>query len=91
MRVRKKLSDNKYLYGHSSSFNVHAVGEVVCYFDNDSCESEFISDLEVEISSGVWKSMQKAFADKDIIENNLNTAFDIPHSEVEREQGYNNY
>lgn len=37
----------------------------------------------------IWKSMSQAFSDKDIIADNYNTTFDVPHSKLEYMQGFN--
>lgn len=89
LKVRYKGESGKYIYGESSDFNTCGVGEVITYFDDNSCDSMFIHSLEVQLKSGEWKSMQKAFADKDILPNNHNTSFDYPRSNEEKEQGFN--
>lgn len=88
MRIRRKLDSGEYEYGGATNFNTHGVGEVVCYFKNTGCDLEYIDNLEVQLSNGEWKPMSKAFEDKDIIINNINTEFDEPHSDTEREQGF---
>ena len=64
--------------------------ERIVYF-GDTCDSEYIGNLQVKLGKCEYKSMEQAFKDKDIIPNNLNTEFDIPHSAIEKEQGYNFY
>lgn len=88
MNIRRLLENGTYELGVSHTFNTHGLGDVVCYFKKAGCESEFIEKLEVKLQDGSWKSMQQAFADKDIIPNNLSTEFDFPHSDTEREQGF---
>lgn len=89
MQVRYKNKHGEYVQGTSSRFNTHGVGEVICYFGDD-CESMFISELEVLIGN-TWKSLGDAFDNKDIVPNNINTDFDEPHSEAEKQQGFNWY
>lgn len=88
MNIRRLLENGTYELGVAHNFNIHGLGEVVCYFNKSGCESEFIEKLEVKLQNGTWKPLQKAFADRDIIPNNLSTEFDFPHSDTEREQGF---
>ena len=89
MKVRRRNSQGgKWEYGESRTFNIVSLGEVIVYF-KDYCDSVSIDELEVKLSTGEYKGMTQAFADKDIVPNNLNTSFDVPHSEVEKKQGYN--
>ena len=88
MEVRYRNKDGNYSYGNSSRMNTAAMAEAVVYFDTN-CDSIFFSDLEVKLPDGSWKDMNQAFTDKDIVPNNLNTAFDYPHSEQEYAQGFN--
>lgn len=66
-------------------FNMASLSEVLTGDD-----SAYLHDLEVEIL-GQWKCLRRAFRDKDLISDNLNTYLDFPHSEKERIQGWNNW
>ena len=44
--------------------------------------------LEVKLGD-TWKCMAQAFRDRDIIPNNLNTTFDVPHNQANKDRGYN--
>lgn len=89
MKVRYKTVDGRYVEGYSDSFNTHGLGEIIVYFDDDSCDSMFIRGFEVQLPSGEWKNMNEAFRDRDIIPNNLNTSFGYPRSDEEKKQGFN--
>lgn len=90
LRVRYYNTNKEdYVYGESNSFNTHGFGEIIVYFDNDTCDSEYMHNFEVQLSSGEWKNMNEAFEDKDIIPDNSNTYFDFPHSIEEKIQGFN--
>lgn len=91
MKVRRwNHRNNQWEYGESRAFNTIGISEVIVYF-GDTCDSEYIGNLQVKLGKCEYKSMEQAFKDKDIIPNNLNTEFDIPHSAIEKEQGYNFY
>lgn len=81
MKVRYKDSG---IEAWSSSFNVHAMSEVLTGDD-----SPFIKDLDVQLPSGEWKDMIRAFKDKDILPDNYNIGFAPPLNEACKERGYN--
>jgi hypothetical protein len=86
MRVRNKT---KGYLGHSTDFNIHAMSEIIIYFDEGDCSSEFIKDYYVYIESiGEWMDMHEAFDKKYIITDNYNTCFAEPSNETEKERGY---
>lgn len=96
MRIRRKTESGKYEYGTANSFHPLGIGEVICYFNPNNCDLEYIENLEVQININdngeikkIWKPMSLAFADKDIIPDNYSSTFDIPHSKIEFEQGFN--
>lgn len=89
MKVRYKTEDGRYVEGQSGNFNTHGLGEIIVYFDDESCDSMYLNPFEVQLKSGEWKGMPQAFKDRDILSNNLNTSFDFPHSEEEKKQGFN--
>jgi hypothetical protein len=74
--------------GEATDFNIHGLGEIVVYFDEGDCSSEFSREYEVQLTSGEWKDMRQAFLDRDIIPNDLNTSFRESRSDAERSQGW---
>lgn len=84
MEVRNKKSG---VCGESMQFNPHSIGEIIVYYEDGKCSSEFIRDYEVYLDVG-WKDMHEAFRDCDVIPNNYNTRFRRPLNETEREKGY---
>lgn len=87
-KVRCKDGSGGYLEGTTHGFNMSSLSEINVHF-MDEADSVDMHDLEVQLQDGQWKDMMKAFHDKDIMCNNHNTDVDFPHSEKEREQGYN--
>ena len=80
LRYKKHLDDPF----ESSSFNVHALSEVLTGDD-----SAFIKDLDAFIETrGEWKDMKQAFKDNDIITDNYNTRFFEPKTQEDRKRGY---
>jgi hypothetical protein len=91
MRVR--LKDKPQATGRASSFNVHAMFEIVMYFDGedgfDGCDSVYGSDVEVFVTKlGAWKTLSQAMKDRDVITDNLNTEFFEPANDADRERGF---
>lgn len=80
MRVRYKRTGGE---SFSSRFNTASVSEVLTGDDSPD-----ISELDVFVN-GAWKDMRKAFADNDIVPNNLNTSFGPPLNDECRKRGYN--
>lgn len=73
MKVRNKKTG---ALGTSSTFNTHAIGEIIVCFDDGDCESEFVRDYEVLLeSSQEWIDMQSAFIAGCLVTDNLNTCF----------------
>jgi hypothetical protein len=66
----------------SSSFNVHALCEVLTGDDSVYCR-----DLDAFIN-GVWKDFLVAMKDKDIIPDNYNRYFYEPRTQEDRDRGY---
>lgn len=86
MKVRNKT---KGYTGTSTNFNTHGLGEMIVYFDDDSCDSEYIHDYEALIESlGDWVDMCEAFNKNLIIPDNYNTWFREPLNLEEEKQGY---
>lgn len=89
MKVRYQRKDRTYIEGQSSRFNTHGLSEVIAGFDDDTYDSFFIKDLDVFIPARGWMTMRKAFEEKWIVPNNLNTLFAEPLNEESRERGWN--
>lgn len=90
MRVRLKTKkEGEYHYGSAHAFNVHAMAEIIMYFDGDDggCDSVFTKDVEVEID-GKWISFGEAQRTHAIITDNYNTEFFIPKNDADRERGF---
>lgn len=75
-----------YVEGRGSQLNVHALFEVIVYFDDD-CDTIPGSELEVHLD-GAWMPLGQAFREKKLITDNYNTEFFEPANEIERERGY---
>lgn len=86
MNIREKQSNGTYRLGSSGWF---ARDEVVVFFDDGEAEQRSMDGLEVLIPFVGWVDMTSARQNGDIIPNNRDTSFDIPHSENERLQGFN--
>ena len=86
MKVRNKKTG---ALGYSSKFNMHAMSEIIVYFDEGDCDSAFINDYDVYLESRMaWKSMGEAFGDKDIITDNYDSEFREPCTVAERQRGW---
>lgn len=86
MKVRNKKSG---ALGCSNKFNMHAMSEIIVYFDEGDCDSAFISKYDVFLEvKKTWKPMDEAFRDKDIITDNYNSEFREPYNDAERERGW---
>ena len=85
MKVTNKKTK---VIGYSHEFNIHALSEIIVYFEEGDCDSEFISDYEVELKTGWWKDMQTAFKNKDIIPDNYNIHFREARNWLEKSNGY---
>jgi len=93
MKAREKIHPETMIY--TSKFNIHALGECICFWPEGNADSMYFKDLDVFIeatneSDDVigWKDMQEAFEDKDIIVDNFNTCFFEPANEEDRERGF---
>lgn len=87
MKLRwKNPKTGEYVDCRGWQFNVHALFEVIVYFEDDS-DTIPGSELEVELH-GEWIALGQAFRDKLLITDNYNTCFFEPASEAERERGY---
>lgn len=76
--------------GWSSKFNTHALAEIIVGFDGDGgMDSMFISEVEIFLESKqIWKDMNQAFKDNDLIIDNYNTCFREPKNQEEIDRGY---
>lgn len=73
----------------SLGLNVHAMSEVIVgYEDDGGADSEFFSDLDVQLASGEWMDLREAFQTKAVITDNYNTTFREPANEQEKAQGW---
>jgi len=86
MKVRFILKPH--VTGDARTFSVVGLGEVIMHFDEGGADSVFVEDLQVQLASGEWKLMTKAFADKDIIPDNYNVWFGVPKTPEDQERGY---
>ena len=91
MKVRFK--DRPAITGTASEFNVHALAEIIFYFDDadthGGCDSVFMRDVEIFVTKlDTWKSFNDASRDGDIIPDNYNRSFGEPETDADRERGY---
>jgi hypothetical protein len=85
MKIRSKNGNT----GFSHSFNTHSLSEIIIGYDDDSMDSDDISNFDVYLEKkNEWKDMGQAFKDRDIIPDNYNAHFREPKNEQERQQGY---
>lgn len=86
MVVKNKKTGTR---GHSSTFNVHGLSEIIVIFPDDNYSSEYIADYDVYLESRQeWHDMQDAFREKLIIPDNYNTGFREPVNAAEQERGW---
>lgn len=71
-----------------SQFNIHALNEIIVYFDDGDANSDYPREYDVLLSSGEWKDLQQAMKDHDVIHDNYNTWFFEPQTPEDRERGY---
>jgi len=89
--MRCRLKSKPDVEGGSSRFNVHALFEVIMYFDEDQggCDSVPGSDVEVYVEKlAAWKPLGQAIRDRDVITDNVNSEFAEPATLADRERGY---
>lgn len=85
MKVRHKKTGG---LGSSSRFNVHSLNEIIVGFDDGDMDSDYVSEYDVLLSSGEWKSLDDAFRDKDVLPDNYNTWFSEATDEADKARGY---
>jgi hypothetical protein len=85
MKVRFKFKPD--VRGTATGFNTLSLTEVIVAGDW-GVESVPVTDLEVLLPNEKWKDMSQAFAERDIIPNNLNTTFNVPKTEKDKIRGY---
>lgn len=84
-----KVMHKKGYLGYSGNFNTSSLSEIVVYFEEGDCSSEFIKEYDVFIKAkNEWKDLGEAFKDRDIIVDNYNTRFFEPDNEEDRQRGY---
>ena len=74
--------NGKYIYCTGNSF-VPTAPVYVTVYRGDIIEEIKISELEIKLSNGTWKSLIEAFNNRDVIENNLSTEFREPLNKEE--------
>lgn len=85
--MKLRLKDTQEICS-SDKFNIHAISEIIVYFDNDM-GTDFIKNYDVWLETKEeWKDLSQSFKDKDVIPDNYNSYFREPKNEIEREQGW---
>lgn len=72
MKIRYKSTNT---IGWASSFNLHALSEVLVTFEDGGGDSASTRDLDVYLCYKGWKDMHAAFNDGDIETDDTNTCF----------------
>lgn len=86
MKVRTKETGE---IAHSGNFNTHGLSEIIVYFFDGDCTSDFIHNYEVYLErKNEWKPLDQAFKDKDVIPDNYNTMFREAKNKEEKERGW---
>lgn len=86
MKVKNKKAGS---IGYSGKFNTHGLGEMIVYYEDGDCSSEFIRDYDVFIESeDKWMDMGEAFQQNLIIPDNYNVDFREPLNAEEKERGW---
>jgi hypothetical protein len=75
MAMKIRYTNKPEITGFSSRFNEHGLGEVIVGFDGGDMTSEFISELDVQLTSGRWLPMGQAFRDRLILGDNYDQRF----------------
>ena len=85
MKLRHKETGS---IGHSNSFNVHSVGEIIVYFDEGDASSEYVGDYDVWLLRRCeWKDVRQAFKDHDVAIDDYDAKFYEPNCEEEKVRG----
>lgn len=87
MKLRQKKHPD--IIAHSTRFNTSSLNEILVTYEDGDGDSAYISEFEVWLPrAAVWKDMDQAFKDKDIVPDNHNVYFSEIRSEEDRERGY---
>lgn len=89
IKVKVGTGENAWI-GFLGKCNMQSINEYIVYSDED-VDSVPYSEITEFLINGVWYSKQEVEEQRLLINDNYNTCLDIPHSEAERMQGYNNY
>ncbi len=86
MKVKNKITGAE---GQSSTFNPHALAEIIVYFSDGDCSSEFLRDYDVYLASrNRWVDMSDALQERMLIPDNYNLRFQEPVDENEKKKGW---
>jgi hypothetical protein len=86
MKIRNKSNGD---ISFSSQFNIHGMSQIIVYFEEGDCSSEYIKDYDVFIERyNDWFDMHEAFNTGMIISDNYDTCFREPISDLEKKRGY---
>jgi len=86
MKVKNKITGEE---GRSNCFNPNAYAEIIVYFLDGDCSSEFVKDYDVYLENrGIWADMSGALREGLVIPDNYNIHFREPADEGERERGW---
>jgi len=85
MKVR--YTDLPGVKGSADRFNMSGHDEVIVGFDDQDMASMPIKLLDIQLASGAWVLMSKAFTDKVIMSDNLDQRF-AEATDADRERGY---
>ncbi len=85
MEIRHRASGEP---ASTIEFNTHGLGEILVYFDDGSASSEMVSDYDVLLPNGEWKTLGQALKDHDVISDNFNQYLAFPTNDLERERGW---
>ena len=86
MNVKNKTTGTE---GRSNCFNPNAYAEIIVYFLDGDCSSEFVKDYDVYLENGrTWADMSEALQEGLIIPDNHNIHFREPIDEDEKKKGW---
>ena len=89
IKVRVGTGEKSWI-GTLGGCNMHSLDEFIVYSDGEVISTSYSRFTDFEID-GVWHTKQEVEERRLLIPDNFNTGLFVPHSEAEREQGYNNY
>ena len=72
----------------ASEFNLASLSEIIVHFDDDSADSDYPSNYDVQLADGQWKSLEQAFNDKDVLPDNKWEYFGLAETDEQRKRGY---